>query len=314
MSKHEFRPEPGRKHIIALTRWHSILALIALLITFAFSLYGIAGGIAKYARAGENPWGLFQWFTTDCSFLTVFSASMIIPFAVQGIRNKYFSYPKWIAMFHYSGMLCTTLTLFIVLTFMSWVDPNTAFGDYNWYLHIVSPSIVIIAFFLVDSGYLYTLKDSVIATLPVLMYICVYAWQVFCIGKVNGGWEDLYQIGVNLPIPIPAGMLATYLLTLLLSLLIGWLDNRLTLRRRKKLMAGLWSADTKPVMIKVEVFGLGRYMGEHADAQFVEMPLDLIRRISDRYGLTTEELARPYFRGFLDSINVKQEGQQDQRS
>ena len=314
MSKHEFRPEPGRKHIIALTRWRSILALIALLITFAFSLYGIDGSIAQYARAGENPWGLFQWFTTDFNVLTCFSASMIIPFAVQGIRNKYFSYPKWVAMFHYSGMVCTALTMLIVLAFMSRVDPYAAFGAYNWYLHIISPMMVIVSFFLVDSGYLYTLKDSVIVTLPVLVYICIYAWQVFYIGIDNGGWEDLYQFGVYLPIPIPACMLTVYLLTLLLSLLIRRLDNRLTRLRRKRLMAGLWSADTDPVTIKVEVFGLGRYMGEHADAQFVEMPLDLIRRISDRYGLTTEELTRPYIKGFLDSINEKQEGQQDRRS
>ena len=311
MSKHEFRQKTGRKYIIALTRWHSILALIALLITAACSLYGIAGSIAKYAREGENPWGIFQWFTTDFNFLTGFSASMIIPFAVQGIRNKYFSYPKWVAMFHYSGMVCTTLALFVVLAFMSWIDPHAAFGDYNWYLHIISPLMVIISFFLVDSGYLFTLKDSVITTLPALVYMCVYAWQVFCIGIENGGWEDLYQLGVYLPIPIPAGMLAAYLLTLLLSLLIGWLNNRLTRLRRKRLMAGLWSADTKPIAIRIEVFGLGRYMGEHSDAQFVEMPLDLVRRISDRYGLTMEELTRLYVRGFLDSLRKKQEKQQD---
>ena len=71
------------------------------------------------------------------------------------------------------------------------------------------------------------------------------------------------------------------------------------------MLAGLWPADTHPAEIKTELFGLGRYMGKHGDTQFVEIPLDLIHMIADRYGLETEDLVRPYIRGFLDSIKEK---------
>ena len=36
---------------------------------------------------------------------------MIIPYALDGIRREHFSCPQWVARLHYSGMVCTTLTM-----------------------------------------------------------------------------------------------------------------------------------------------------------------------------------------------------------
>ena len=289
--------------MIALTRLRSRLVLIASLITVIFSMYGIVGSIVLYVEDGQSAVEMFRWFTTISNLLTGFSACMIIPFAVEGIRKKYFSYPRWVAMLHYSGMVCITVTMLVSVGFMSWVDPKMVFGGYNWCLHILCPAMVIISFYLVESGFHFKLTEVVITTLPAVLYMCVYAWQVAFVGKENGGWEDMYHILDYIPV-LPA-MLLFFLITFCTSLLIRWVSDKLTLKRRRRLMGGLWPKSIHPVEIKIEIFGYGRYMGKHADTHFVELPLELIRMIAEMYGLKTEELIRPYLRGFFDSVKDK---------
>ena len=300
MEKTENRPDTARGYIIALSRWRSRLALIASLITFFVSLYAIAGGIVQNIERGLTVQELFHWFTINSNFLTAFSACMIVPFATEGIRKKHFSYPKWVAMFHYSGMVCTTLTMVFSLVFMSWVDPEAAFGGYNTYLHILCPILVLLSFFLVEAGFHYTLKDSLIAAGPTFLYEMIYMVEVVIIGKENGGWEDMYHMTEYVPFAV--SVVGVTLLALGISLLIRRLYNRMIRIRSRKMAERLWPEDVNPVEINIEIFGLGRYMGRHADAEYVELPLELIDNIADRYHVKTEELIRPYMRGFLDSL------------
>lgn len=60
-----------------------------------------------------------------------------------------------------------------------------------------------------------------------------------------------------------------------------------------------------PVEIRIELYGLGRYMGVHEDEHFAVLPLDIIHMLCDRYHLTEEELIRPYIRGLLDARNER---------
>ena len=290
----------GRGYIIALSKWRSGLALLASLITVSFSLYGIGGGMLYYAENGMPIEELFHFFTINSNFLTAFGACLIIPFAVEGVRKKHFSYPKWVAMLHYCGMVCTTLTMVFSLGIMSWVDPEAAFGGYNRYLHILCPVMVILAFFLVESGCRYSGKDAVTAVIPALVYEAIYAYEVGILGQANGGWADMYHMTEYTPMAVAA--LAITAMAFGLSFLIRFLYNRLTDLRQRKMEERLWPLDVEPVEINIEMFGLGRYMGRHADTRFIELPLDLIQSIARRYGLDTEKLIKPYIRGFLDGL------------
>ena len=298
--KQAFMPATARGHIIALSRWRSRLALIASLVTVSCTMYAIAGYIIQYTRSGWDIYALFHWYTVNSNFLTAFGAAMIIPFAVEGIRKKHFSYPKWVAMFHYAGMVCTTMTMVFSVGIISWYDPALAFSEYNLYLHVLCPVMVIISFFLVEAGFLYTKKDAVLAAVPTFLYEVIYALQVVVIGWENGGWEDMYHLGEFLPFGVSAALIT--LLVLGISLLIRRLYNGLTRKRREKLLSRLWPKDVSPVEINIEIFGLGRYMGKHADPKFIELPLDLITMIAEQYDLKTEDLMKPYIRGFLDSL------------
>ena len=305
--KRERRRSASRSYIIALSRSRSRLALLASLITISFSAYGIIGGIVIYAETGIEPREIFRYFTINTNCLTAFAACMIIPFAVEGMRKKYFSYPKWAAMIHYCGMVCTTLTMITAVGLISLADPEMAFGGYNLYLHVICPVMVMVSFFMVESGFDFTFRDSVIACIPAWIYGLIYLWQVALIGETNGGWEDLYHVLEYLPFPVALAVPAYALIVLGLALLIQWLYNRLTRRRLERMNSRLWPEDVDPAEINIEIFGLGRYMGKHADVKFVELPLDLLGWIADRYGLETESLIRPYIRGFMDSMKERKD-------
>lgn len=298
--------ETARGYIINMSRWRSILALISCVVTAAFTLYSLAAGIIEYV---EERWELsdfFCWFTNLSNILTGLSAIMIIPFAVEGIRKKRFAYPKWAAMLHYSGMVCTTLTMVFTLAVISWSEPELAFKGYNLYFHVICPTAVIIAFFLMESGYTYSLRDALTAAIPVFSYAAVYGWQVFIVGEKNGGWDDMYHLGEYVPALV--SLLGVILLTVGISLLIRLLYNRLTLYRRQRLAVRLWPKDVSPVKINVEVFGLGRFAGKHGDPESMEIPLDLINLISVQCGLKSEQLIRIYVRGYLDSLKDRGQG------
>ena len=296
----------GHRYVIYLSKSRSILALVACLITITFTFYAIAGGMVIYVRDGMSAWRIFEWFTTISNTITCFGACMITPFAVEGIRRKHFAFPRWISMFFYSGMVCTTLTMVMAIFLISWTDPELAFGGYNSYLHFVCPIMVIISFFMVESGFIYTAREALLAAVPVIVYTAIYAFEVVVIGEENGGWEDMYRVREHVPVPV--AMIGVPLVAVGLSFLIRLANNKKVVWRNDRLMSNLWPKDVSPTEINVEVFGLGRYMGKHADVEFVVLYLDILHDIAEKYNMKPENLVRPYIKGFFDSFKEKQEG------
>ncbi len=156
---------------------------------------------------------------------------------------------------------------------------------------------------MVEGGCEYSRRDALIAGIPFLVYELVYIYEVALVGRENGGWKDIYHVTDFVPAAVSAPVLL--LAVVGLSLLIVWLYNRSVRRRRRRLEARLWPRDVDPIEIRIEIFGLGRYMGAHSDSKFIELPLDLIDWIAELYGMGTEDLTKPYIKGFLDSLKQK---------
>ena len=121
-----------RTHLVNLFQWRSKAAFIACLVTIFLTLGSVVYGILT--EPGETVKTEFEWFTVDSNCLTALAALMILPFTVEGIRRKRLVYPKWMLLIHYSGTICITLTLVFVLIFISWYDPELAFGKENFFL------------------------------------------------------------------------------------------------------------------------------------------------------------------------------------
>ena len=289
-----------RRYIIDLQKNRSLIALISSFTSLVFAVYAITSGLILYAQNGVAPIDLFQYFTIEANTITALGSAIIIPYAIDGFRKKRFYCPKWAVFFYYSGTVCTTLIMLFATFVISLVDPEMAFNGYNFYLHIVCPIMILISFFLIESYYNISLKDSIKGIIPVFIYALVYIYKVILVGVDAGGWEDIYYFTKYTIAPV--SFVAMMTIAFLVSLGIRALYNKLSNYRIKKLSDNLWNEDVSEVEIKIEVFGLGRYMGKRENKSYAILPLDIIAIISDKYHIKKQDLIAVYTKGLIDSI------------
>ena len=302
MIKNSDEPGYGKEYMISLRKWRSRMALLACVITLFATMDVIGKGLVDFSKNGTDIAELFHYFTINSNILTALAAGIIIPFAIEGIRKKRFTYPKWAAIFHYSGTICTTLTMIFAICVISWFDPNMAFGGTNLFLHLICPILVLISFFMVESDHHYTFRDSLIGLIPFFIYCSVYLYQVIFVGENNGGWSDFYHVTDYVPLYI--SFLGIMLMGFGIALAIRLFSNRLNECRRKKLTA-FWKPDADPVEIKIEVFGLGRYTGKYGDKDNICLPLDILELMAKRYSIKTDELLRVFIKGMMEGMKEK---------
>lgn len=292
-----------RRYMIALNRWRSGMALLASVTTLLAAVFAIVRSLLEFVPDDRAATSLYQFLTPNANTLTALASAFIIPYTVEGMRKKRFTYPKWVALLHYSGTICTTLVMVFSVCVMSLFDSAAAFGGYNFQLHIICPSLVLASFFMVERDSHFTPRDSLICMIPVAVYALVYTWQVVVVGFDRGGWNDFYHLTDYVPIYVSApSMLA---LALGISVGILKISNRLLTLRRKRLTA-LWTDGVRPVQVKIEMFGLGRYTGENGDESEIPIPMDIIAMLAERYGIETEALLQIYTRGVLDGYLDRQ--------
>ena len=284
-------------HLINLYKWRSIVALIACLITIFLSLNSVAYGILTEVSI-ESVRKEFQWFTVDSNLLTTFAALMVLPYAVDGIKKKMLVYPKWILLVHYGATICTTLTMVFVLFFISWYDPQLAFGDENIFLHIICPLAVLISFFMVESDYLIDRLDIFYGLSPFIIYSFVYLYFVV----IAKSWEDHYMLNTFVPFYISFPLM--YVLAYIIACLIRYIYNSLSKFREKKMKA-IWDKDLDPVEIKIDIYSLGVHAGLHQSKQDVSIPYGILEEVSDKFDIKIEELVQAYTKGVIEGFKEK---------
>ena len=287
----------NKKYLVSLYKRHGVIALIAAaisLICYTFSLiYCVAIGIKKGNTLAE----LFHYFTVLSGIYGEIVVGFLVAFAIEGVRRKRFTYPRWMALLHYSSVICTTLVFVFAVAFISWFSPRQAFGAHNFYLHVVCPILILTAFFMVESRHSFSLKDSLICSLPVVIYAFTYLYNVV----IHPTWEDIYHFT---DIPVALAFVSMLLLTFGIAQLIRWLNNKKNAYYKNQQMKN-WEDDLDDVTIKIEAYGLGRYMGLHGDMNNTNLNLDLLQDISEKYGIKLEDLSRAYTKGVIDGFSEK---------
>ena len=94
--------------------------------------------------------------------------------------------------------------------------------------------------------------------------------------------------------------IAVSVCTFIVAVHLRIFHNRAVTRGIRKLGAR-WPDDISPVEMKIEAFGLGRYMGAHLDRSEIVIPMDIIKLMSEKSGVPEEELAQAYIKGVTDS-------------
>ena len=287
-----------KKYIVNLSQVRSRRALLAALAVSVCTFVAVV----EMVIMNIDKESAFHYFTVVSNLLSAAGAMLMLPYAVEGIRRKRFTFPRWISLFQYAGAVSVSITMFCACTIITFtLGPQFAFGRANIWLHLVTPVCAIILFLAVESGRYLTKKDTVIAQLPFWGYAAVYIVMVIVIGKDKGGWNDIYQTMSRLPLWVVFLMLIT--IGYAVAVLLRVIHNRTVTRGIRQLRA-CWQDDITPVEMKVEAFGLGRYMGSHLDQSEVTIPMDLLKLMSEKSGVPVEALARAYVKGVTDSISI----------
>ena len=290
----------SREQLTVLLRRRSVIALCCGILTLILAFYGIIEGVNQtWRKLHENAFFSFIYFTMISNTLATLSVSFILPFAVEGVRKKRFILPRWVAVFHYIATVSVVIVMVIVLSVMSWASPEDAFGGPNLFTHIFCPLLILVSFFQIEGGHVFTVKDCLLAVIPGGVYMVVYFIEVVLVGEANGGWPDIYQITEHLPsaLAIPAFLLIAFGV----SMLIALLSNYLTKKRTKK-MYSFWREDMDPIEVRIEAFGIGRMAAESGEESSIQIPYDILTYLAQKYDLKTDDLMKPYFKGLLTEI------------
>lgn len=271
------------RYLIDLQRRQSIIALISGSIVSAFTFAAIIMGILENPATAIVPerggTSIFRLFTVNSNLLAAVGAFLMIPFAVEGIKKKQFRVPKWIMVLQYSGTVCVTLTLIVTLSFILPKEGLRAFYGMDFCLHLICPIMSIVLFCFTETDRLFTFKDTLITLLPSLCYGAVYGIMVFGLKGSYGSWRDMYHLGEYVPFWISA--LVMVFVTLGISMLYQVIHNKLMLRRFNK-MKESWGDSVCETEVKIEVFGLGNYMGNFVNDSDISIPFDILNGLSKK--------------------------------
>ena len=296
---------PVREFLTVFFRRRSIIALCCGCLTLALAFYGIIAGVIRTVELlGVNGFESFIYFTMLANVLAALSVAFVIPYAVDGIRKRRFTLPKWVAVFHYVATIGIAIVMVFVLAVISWASPGDAFGGSNIVTHLLCPLLILVCFFQMENGHLLTVKDRLLGIVPFCVYLAVYFVEVVAIGEENGGWPDIYKVTEHLPgaIAIPLAALIAFGV----STAVALVSNVLTKKRTKK-MYSFWLEDMDPVEVRVEAFSIGRMAAQSGEPNDLHVPYDILEHLSQRYGMTTGELIKPFVKGMLTELEDRKQ-------
>lgn len=292
----------GRKMMVSLYKRRSVIALVSAVIVCICTSYAVGVGLLEttYYQQTDSDYSLFKYFTTNSNTLSAIGAAFLIPYAVEGVRVKRFSFPKWVGMIQYSGAICTTLTMtFAFLFILPTQGKEVALGGMNFWLHLVCPIMALILFLSVESDFRFSFFDSIVCLAPFFLYAAIYMGSVVMVGEEHGGWQDLYHLTDQLPPSFAASAMCAFALGV--ALLIGFLYNSLSVQRRKHMMSS-WTNSADPDEIEKEAHDLGRHYGLYDDRNDMTIPVDILKELAQRYEIDVKILYQEYVNGMDEGL------------
>ncbi len=114
------RTPPIRESLTILLRRRSVIALCCVILTLILAFYGIIESVNRTITIFHgNGFRSFIYYTMVSNVLAALSAAFVFPFAVEGIRKKRFTIPKWVALMHFIATTSIMVTMVFVFAFIS---------------------------------------------------------------------------------------------------------------------------------------------------------------------------------------------------
>jgi hypothetical protein len=132
----------------------------------------------------------------------------------------------------FAGTTSVALTFLVSLCILAPVKGFVLiFTGSRFFLHGLCPILAMITFCFFITSHVITLRESVFAMLPVMLYAMVYYFMVEILGPKNGGWDDFY--GFLTRIPQWISLLSFMPLTFAIASVLRLLHNSNCIRARR---------------------------------------------------------------------------------
>ena len=287
------------EYLISLYTTRSKIALVSGILMIICTLVVIAHALEDYTGEEESN---LHYFTVQSNILAAIGAAFMIPYAVEGIRKKRFALPHWLVLFQYAGASCVAITLVTAMTIILPTQGLMAVQGMNFWLHLITPLCTVVLFLCVETGVCLERRDVFIALIPYWIYMVIYFINVVLVGR----WTDFYMTMAFWPAWVSVVLMLA--LGTAVAFTLRYIHNKRAAESTERLTR-TWQDDMSPVELRVEAFGLGRYMGVHCDHHDLVIPVDIFEMMAKKYDVTLGELSKAFVKGAMDAIRER-EGKQ----
>lgn len=163
-----------------------------------------------------------KYFTIDSNLLMGLASLCILPWQIRSIADDNLQIPLPVLVLKLTGTTSVSLTFLVVMAFLGPVFGYPGmFKGVNLHLHLTVPLLAILVFCLAEGSRRLTLRHTVIAVVPMLIYGAVYLGNILINGV--GEWPNTNDWYGFTMWGVPAGFLvylviaaATWLIAVLL--------------------------------------------------------------------------------------------------
>ena len=288
-----------------ITKRQCQLAFFSAAVVVICVCVGVTMNLTTLADENFDHMGLrtFCMFTVNSNILCAAAMAMVIPYTLDGLRTHNYHMPRWIVDLVYMGVTAVALTFLVSLFVLSPAKGFVLiFTGSRFFLHGVCPILAIVAFCFFMSEKRLTIRDSLLALIPVLIYAVVYYVMVAIVGEEKGGWNDFYGFLSRLPHWIP--LTAIMPLTFLIATGIRVLHNR-SYDKRKADESAFFTQLFADADVRKIVAAMAR---SHSSAKILDIviPSRIITIMLEhsKSDATLEECCEIYLKEYLENSDV----------
>lgn len=218
-----------------------IFNLVSLILNLSIIYFTISGVIYCFRSdvIREEEWQQFigihslRFFTVLSNIFVAIVALMLVVYCIKNLVNEKYEFPKWLILLKHistTAVAVTFVTVVVLLAPSYAISGKSYFALFvhnNFFMHFLTPICAAVSFVWFETPHTISLKQSLLAILPVALYSVLYTTMVVFVGEANGGWPDFYNFtfgGHNWIIPISAIMMLA--LTFGLGTLLMHLHNK----------------------------------------------------------------------------------------
>ncbi|MBQ7521897.1 MAG: hypothetical protein IJU14_03360 [Clostridia bacterium] len=172
-----------------MTKKKTMLSLITNLLIFVITVcVVISYFFAEPNVLIQHGVDAFRFFTTDSNILVAIASITVAIADIRILLGKTESLPKAILLFKFVGTACVTLTMTATVGFLMPVYGTFVMQGSLIIVHAITPLLALLSFVFLENVYCISIPQSLIGTIPMMIYGLVYAFMV-----THHIWDDFYR-------------------------------------------------------------------------------------------------------------------------